>query len=248
MRKVTFFITIAMALTATIAEPKKEARALIEDIIIGMLECARGMLKEGVPEVGFPSLNNLTIEQANFILSDFSSDFEGFIDVEDFVFAGLTDYETRSVGGSIGLIPPSYTADIQLNFPNPILYTKYDTIFKSEVDELDFFGTGVVQMNAYNFLTRIRARITILQGIALDYFEFWPTLQGLNSFKITGVNHDEEYSAYVSDYIFWDGTFLVADLSYRINEIVSKIFLDMAADGSLFEEGGFINHLFTYCT
>lgn len=65
--------------------------------------------------------------------------------MEGFEFAGLTDYEIKSVSGNIGLLPPAYAVDMQLNFPNPLLTTLYDTVFKSEIDDLDFVGTGSVE-------------------------------------------------------------------------------------------------------
>lgn len=97
MRIIRYFITIVLVIGYVAAAPESkltlltilekklnifspylqigESRALIEDIVAGMLECARGLLEEGVPEIGFPSLKNLTIPSMNFNLNELSDDF-----------------------------------------------------------------------------------------------------------------------------------------------------------------------------
>lgn len=45
-------------------------------MVIGILECARSMLEDGVPDIGFPSLKNFTISSTTFELSDLGPGFE----------------------------------------------------------------------------------------------------------------------------------------------------------------------------
>nr|XP_022911643.1 uncharacterized protein LOC111422657 [Onthophagus taurus] len=246
MRAIAFLAFIGMAFAMT---PIVRDQRAFEETIINFLECLRGEMQTGWPDFGIPSLDPLesaekTLELGNLGIEGIS----GTLTVKNLVFAGLADFVYENLEGSIQLLPPGLTVNLDLIFPNPTLTTEYSGNVQLAEIGIDTFGTGTLDFDANNFKANIGLQATLLGRIGLKYLDVYVSMEPLTSFVITGLRDDEEFSAEFSADMLANGVDKIAELSPKLHDVISDVAMDLinnGGDGG--EDSGFISGLIDRC-
>ncbi|GJQ74793.1 hypothetical protein Trydic_g21635 [Trypoxylus dichotomus] len=187
-----------------------------EQQISDALECVRDLLVSGLPDKGLPSFNPLEIPSSSVDLS---------------------------VLGVDGL---SYTIQLTLTFPLTSLKTKYDFDVSYSPSNSHIYGAGEFGLEAVNAAADLDLTATILGGIAVNNFDLWISLQGLNSFSLTGLYNDEEYSAKLVEAVLADPSGVVASYAQAIHDIASDVVVGAVGSGAL-EGDGLVSTIMDQC-
>ncbi|GJQ74799.1 hypothetical protein Trydic_g21638 [Trypoxylus dichotomus] len=209
-----------------------------EQQISDALECVRDILVSGLPDQGLPSFNPLEIPSILIC--------HGSIAIEDLYLAGVTNFKQSNIKGTVGLIPPRYTLQLTLTFPLTSLKTKYDFDVSYSPSNSHIYGAGEFGLEAVNAAADLDLTATILGGIAVNNFDLWISLQGLNSFSLTGLYNDEECSAKLVEAVPADPSGVVASYAQAIHDIASDVVVGAVGSGAL-EGDGLVSTIMDQC-
>nr|QEI22875.1 uncharacterized protein [Oryctes rhinoceros] len=203
---------------------------IAEDNIKAFFDCLREIGYTGNEENAIPVMDPLYVEEA---FSDLAVDvgtqgLSGTARVLEVAIVGILGFEYAALSGTIGILPLRYILDATLRFPR--LQTSigtYDVNIVFEPTNTNLYGEGTIAFDATDLYVRIQMTVRILTGAAFEGISVLPSLYGMNSFIITGLYNDEEYSQQVSDNFLNDPYNAMANIAGTIDTALSSIMTEL---------------------
>ncbi|GJQ74795.1 hypothetical protein Trydic_g21636 [Trypoxylus dichotomus] len=236
-----------LALGGVFAEGDRNPNVrLAEDNIMAFFDCLREIGRTGSEEFAIPVMDPLFVAEA---YSDLAVDvgttgLSGTALVTNVAITGILGFEYYAISGTVNIIPPRYNFDATLRFPRlDVAIDEYDVNIVHEQTNTNLYGKGTIAFVATDLFVRLKLSFYLL-GVPIQDVSLVPSVYGFESFVITGLFNDEEYSAQLSNDFLNNPSGSMANIAGTIDAVFSPILTEVFTDAWYFEDD---SNLITQC-
>ncbi|GJQ74800.1 hypothetical protein Trydic_g21639 [Trypoxylus dichotomus] len=203
-----------------------------ENNTMAFFDCLREIGYTGNEEAGVPVMDPLWVEEAYSDLAVYggAAGLWGKARVLNAFIVGILGFEYDTVSGTIGILPPRFQFDVTLRFPRlQVSIDHYDVNIFHERTNTNLHGVGRLAFDARDLYVRLKLSLFFL-SMGIQGISIVPTLYGMNSFAITGLFNDEEYSQQVSRDFLLNPYDAMANISGSIDAVLSPLLTEVLLD------------------